>query len=113
MSNPLMADIVATLQEFPLCHKIIRFLIENERAMDSARGIAVCWVDSDEVAVQAALDRLITCGVITPHSFTSGILYGLTRNQEIRVYLRATYRPTLKLESHPPDDGNRPRADSS
>ena len=109
----LTNSIAATLKADPLSEQIVHFLLENETAMDTARGIANWWVQRDELAVQASLDRLIACGVMTPHTFTSGILYGLTRNQEIRVWLRATYRPALKLESHPPGDGNRPRTDSS
>ena len=86
--NPFLADIVETLREFPLCRKIILFLIENESAMDNALGIATCWVDSDEVAVQAALDRLIRCGAVNSYTFSSGTLYGLTRNQSARAWLR-------------------------
>jgi len=84
-------SIAATLQGDPLSEQILRFLLENETAMDTAKGIAHWWVRRDERAVQAALDRLIACAVITPHTFTSGILYGLTRNTEIRAWLRGTY----------------------
>jgi hypothetical protein len=83
--------IEATIGADPVCREIVLFLLENETAMDTARGIANWWVRRDELAVQAALDRLIACGVITPHTFTSGILYGLTRNPEVRAWLRTTY----------------------
>ena len=83
--------IESTIAADPLCREIVLFLLANETAMDTARGIANWWVRRDELAVQAALDRLIACGVITPHTFTSGILYGLTRKKEIRDWLRATY----------------------
>jgi hypothetical protein len=89
--EPMTESIAATLTEAPLCEQIALFLLENETAMDTARGIAAWWVGCDEVAVQAALDRLIACGVVTPYTFTSGILYGLTRNEEVRVWLRTTY----------------------
>ena len=88
MNNPLLADIAATLKEFPLCQRIILFLIKNESAMDNARGIAACWVDSEEIAVQAALDRLIRCNAVSAFTFRSGTLYGLTRNQSVRAWLR-------------------------
>ncbi len=88
--------IEATIGANPLCREILLFLLENETAMDTARGIANWWVRRDELAVQAALDCLIACGVITPHTFTSGILYGLTRNKEIRHWLRATYGRALQ-----------------
>ena len=113
-------SIGATLQGDPLSEQIVLFLLENETAMDTARGIASWWIRRDELAVQAALDRLIACGVITPHVFTSGILYSLTRNQEIRDWLRANYALASKADSHSsgdgrgrPGDGNRPEAENA
>ena len=98
-------SIAATLQGDPLSEQILRFLLENETAMDTAQGIANWWVRRDERAVQAALDRLIACGVITPHTFTSGILYGLTRKTEIRAWLRAKYAKTAAAARPAADDG--------
>ena len=92
LRNPFLTDIVQTLKEFPLCRKIVLFLIENENAMDNALGIATCWVDSDEVAVQAALDRLLRCGALSAYTFSFGTLYGLTRNQSARTWLRAALK---------------------
>jgi len=89
-------SIATILNADPLSEQIVLFLLENETAMDTARGIANWWVRRDELAVQAALDRLIACGVVTPHTFTSGILYALTRNQTIRDWLRATYARALQ-----------------
>jgi|SRR3974377_43868 len=83
--------ITGTLKAHPLCEEIVRFLLDNEHAMDTARGIAAWWVQSDEMAVQAALDQLIACRVIALYQFTSGVLYGLTRDQEIRAWLRGVY----------------------
>ncbi len=120
-----MGEVVKTLIDStigadPLSREIVLFLLENETAMDTARGIANWWVRRDELAVQAALDRLIACGVITPHTFTSGILYGLTRNKQVRDWLRATYGLLTKAGSHSsgdgkgrPTDGGRPIASSS
>jgi hypothetical protein len=87
MTDPQTSFIAATLKEYPLCRQIILFLVENESAMDTVKGIAACWVDCDEVAVQAALDRLLTCGAVIAHTLTSGTLYGLTRNQATRTWL--------------------------
>ncbi len=113
--------IESTIATDPLSREIVLFLLENETAMDTTRGIANWWVRNDELAVQVALDRLITCGVITPHTFTSGTLYGLTRNPEIRAWLRATYDQTPKHArlaqggdgKGRPTDGNRLPADNS
>ncbi len=84
-----IADI---LKAYPLCEQIVNFLLENEHALDTARGIAAWWVSNDEIAVQAALDQLIACGVIALYPFTSGVLYGLTRDPDTRARLREGYR---------------------
>ncbi len=70
--------------------------------MATAKGIAAWWVQRDEIRVQAALDRLIACGVVTPHTFSSGTLYGLTRNPEIRGSLRDTYAVAPSREKQTP-----------
>ncbi len=101
----MITIIEATLGGDPLCREIVLFLLENETAMDSAKGIASWWVRCDELAVHAALDRLIACGVIVPHTFTSGILYGLTRNPEIRAWLRSKYSNIRAAPGLSPDDG--------
>jgi hypothetical protein len=88
MLDPMLNRIAATLEEFPLCRKIIHFLIQNENAMDTARGIAVCWVQNDEVAVHSALDQLIMCGAVRAYTLRSGTIYGLTRTQSVRGWLR-------------------------
>ena len=87
----ISSDIETTIEADPLCQQIVFFLLRNEAAMDTSKGVAAWWVYSDEVAVQAALDCLIACRVVTTHTFTSGTLYGLTRNSEIRSLLRTMY----------------------
>ena len=76
------------------------FLKENENAMDNALGIATCWVDSDEVAVQAALDRLVRCGAVSAYTFSFGTLYGLTRNQSARAWLRRALTADQNINPH-------------
>ena len=88
MNDFLISTFAASLHENPLCNQIMRFLIQNEGAMDTVKGIAACWVDSDEVAVRSALDYLITCGAVTAYTLGSGTLYGLTRNPGVRASLR-------------------------
>jgi hypothetical protein len=96
MSNPVAPLIATTFGEHPLCQRIILFLLENESAMDTAKGIASCWVDSDEVAVRSALDQLITCGTVTAYTLGSGTLYGLTRNPGMRADLRSVFGRSQK-----------------
>jgi hypothetical protein len=91
MSERVASFITATLEGDPVCQQIVLFLVENETAMDTTRGIAAWWVNSNEAEAQVALDRLTRCGVITAYALTSGMLYGLTRNPEIRAWLRAAY----------------------
>ncbi len=100
-----MTSIESTLNTNPLCQAIVLFLLKNVTAMDTARGIAAWWIRQDEVAVQAALDRLISCGVVTAHTYSSGILYGLTRNPEILTWLRNAYAVTPSLRNESPGDG--------
>jgi hypothetical protein len=83
--------IAAVLGADPLSCQILCFLLENESAMDSAKGIAAWWVHHDELAVQPSLHRLFACGAIQGHSLCSGtIVYGLTQNPEVRAWLRNT-----------------------
>jgi hypothetical protein len=84
-----VAAIESALRDDAVSRRIVRFLLDNEAAMDTAKGIAAWWIQSDEIAVQTALDRLIACGAVTAHTMTSGTLYGLTRNAEVRAALRA------------------------
>ena len=86
-----MTSIEATLNTDPLCQQIVSFLLLNETAMDTAKGIAAWWVQGEELAVQDALDRLTTCGVIVPYTFSSARLYGLTRIPEVRRWLRVMF----------------------
>jgi hypothetical protein len=89
--------IESVLREDAVSRHILRFLLDNEAAMDTAKGIAAWWVQRDEVAVQAALDRLIACGAVTAHTMTSGTLYGLTRNAEVRATLRDRQAALLEV----------------
>ena len=91
MNQLAMPTLVTVLRENSLCNQIFRFLIEHENAMDNVRGIATCWVDSDEVSVRSALDILVGCGAVTAHLLTSGTLYGLTRAPGEREWLRANF----------------------
>ena len=107
LSDRVTDIITATLREHPSCLQIVLFLLQNETAMDTPRGIATWWVRCDEVIVQAALDCLVTCGAVATYRLGSGNLYGLTRNQEIRAWLRATYGGVTKRHRRGGGDGKR------
>jgi hypothetical protein len=111
-SNPsAFASIAATLEVDPLSSDILRFLLKNETAMDSAKGIAAWWVQRDELAVRPSLDRLFACGAIVAHTLSTGItVYGLSQNPDVRIWLRnalagphgertSTQRPLIQKQS--------------
>lgn len=88
-NSPRPDAVAAVLAIDPLACRILRFLVENECAMDTAKGIAAWWVQHDEIAVLPSLHRLFGCGAIRAHSLTSGVtVYGLTANSEVRAWLR-------------------------
>ncbi len=100
----LASSIVATLDSYALCEQIVLFLLKNESAMDTVKGIASWWLGCEEMAAQDALDRLVGCGVLAAHTLTAGTVYRLTRNPEIRAWLRALYSEgTHGQPSWPPD----------
>jgi hypothetical protein len=89
-NSPTFSAITSTIAGDPLAFDILRFLMANEKAMDTARGIATWWVHNDEVAVLPSLQNLFRCGAITAHPLRSGTtLYGLTADAEVRVWLRS------------------------
>jgi|OpeIllAssembly_1097287.scaffolds.fasta_scaffold1000211_1 hypothetical protein len=88
-NSPVIGAIVAVLDTDPLSRNIMRFLSENKRAMDTAKGIASWWVQQDEIAVLTSLQHLFACGAIRAYSLTSGAtIYGLTENPEVRAWLQ-------------------------
>ena len=88
MVEAQLSAIQATLNEYPLCQQIVLFLVENQNAMDTVRGIATCWIGCDEAAALAALERLILCGAVIAHRLRSGTLYALTPDHAVRDSLR-------------------------
>ena len=81
--------IEVVLRAHPLSEKILQFLTEHEGAMDTIHGVARCWVDSDEIAVQAVLEQLVSAGVIVSHTLSSGTYYRLTSDRNIREQVKA------------------------
>ncbi len=80
--------LVSVLQTDTVSCEILRFFLENENAMDSAKGIAAWWIHRDELAVQPSLHRLLSCGAVIAHTLTSGVtLYKLTHDRALRTWL--------------------------
>ena len=89
--NEFAEGIDVALKAHPLSEKILRFLAEHEGVMDTIHGVARCWVDSDEVAVQPILEQLVSAGVIVKHTLSSGTYYGLTSDRSVREQLKANH----------------------
>jgi hypothetical protein len=87
--NDILKSIEAAIESHPLCGRITQFLVEHEHAMDTLRGIDRCWVNSDEIAVKSALDKLLSVGVLVSHSVSSGTYYSLTLDASVRAWLKA------------------------
>ena len=100
-----MNTIEALLNDDTVSRQIVLFLLENETAMDTAKGIASWWVQCDHVAVQPALDQLVRYGAIVPYACGSGMLYGFTRDQDIRARLRAILCAGMPRKNQSPGDG--------
>ncbi len=101
----LTSCIAATVDAYPICEQVVRFLVKNQSAMDTVKGIASWWLGCDEVAAQDALDRLVSCGVLRTHTLTAGTVYSLTRNPEVRAWLQAAYANGQRLRPRRPAGG--------
>jgi hypothetical protein len=88
-NTPVSSTLAALIAGDPLACEILRFLLANVNAMDSAKGIAAWWVRKDELAVQPALHRLFACGAVVAHTLCSGTtVYRLTADPDVRMWLR-------------------------
>ena len=102
MSEHTTTAIATILRESSVCQQIVTFLLENETAMDTVKGVAAWWLGCDEIAAQAALDQLTVCGVVNVRTLISGSLYGLTRDPNIRTSIRVALMRELKKREKPP-----------
>ena len=102
MSEHTTTAIATILRESSVCQQIVTFLLENETAMDTVKGVAAWWLGCDEIAAQAALDQLTVCGVVNVRTLISGSLYGLTRDPNIRTSIRVALMRELMKREKPP-----------
>ena len=47
-----------------MCREIVRYLMHNNEASDTPRGIAEWWIRRDVASTQEALVKLQACGVV-------------------------------------------------
>jgi hypothetical protein len=82
------------------------FLLNNQHAMDSVKGVATWWLHCDESVAQAALDRLVECGLVSVHTLPSGPIYSLTRDPKLQRWLQTLAPTRAYLGASPVSVGN-------
>jgi hypothetical protein len=102
---PAGRSAVTTLRELltrdPVCRDIVRYLMLNNDAADTARGIAEWWIGRDVPATQDALVKLQACGVVQSHVVQDNtFVYAYTKRAVLRQSL-ARYFPGATLPSSP------------
>lgn len=80
----------------PVCRAIVRYLMLNNDAADTARGIAEWWIGQDVVATQNALMKLQRCGVVQSHVVQDNtFVYAYTKNAVLRQSLARYVQGTI------------------
>lgn len=84
----------------PVCHDIVRYLMRNTDAADTARGIAEWWIGRDLASTQEALMKLQAYGVVRSHVVQDNtFVYAYTK----RAVLRQSLARHLQGTSTPGD----------
>lgn len=72
----------------PVCRDIVQYLMHNNDAVDTARGIAQWWIRRDVVATQEALMKLQDLGVVQTHVVQDRtFVYAYTKRSVVRQSL--------------------------
>jgi len=72
----------------PVCRDIVQYLMHNNDAADTARGIAQWWIRRDVVATQEALMKLQDLGVVQTHVVQDRtFVYAYTKRSVVRQSL--------------------------
>jgi hypothetical protein len=84
-----LATIRELLDHDHVCLEIVRYLLGNAEAADTARGIAEWWINRDVSRTAEALTRLHELGVVRSHLVQDATsVYGFTKNPLLRETLR-------------------------
>jgi len=86
--DELVSAVGALLEGDPVCAAIVGYLVENERAADTAQGIAGWWIGRDVRATVAALETLAAHGVVQPHPVQQSSVYTFTKDPRLRAAIR-------------------------
>jgi hypothetical protein len=88
-ANGKLAAIRELLDRDHVCLDIVRYLLGNGEAADTARGIAGWWINSDVSRTAEALTRLQELGVVRSHLVQDATsVYSFTKNPLLRETLR-------------------------
>ena len=72
----------------PVCRDIVQYLMHNNDAVDTARGIAQWWIRRDLAATQVALMKLQDWGVVQTHIVQDRtFVYAYTKRSVVRQSL--------------------------
>ena len=72
----------------PVCRDIVQYLMQNNDAADTARGIAQWWIRRDVPATQDALTKLQELGVVRTHVVQDHtFVYAYTKRSVLRQSL--------------------------
>ena len=88
-ANGKLTAIRELLDRDHVCLEIVRYLLGNGEAADTARGIAEWWINRDVSQTAEALSRLQVLGVVRSYLVQDATsVYGLTKNPLLRDTLR-------------------------
>jgi hypothetical protein len=72
----------------PVCRDIVQYLMHNNDAVDTSRGIAQWWIRRDVAATQEALMKLQDLGVVQTHVVQDRtFVYAYTKRSVVRQSL--------------------------
>ena len=72
----------------PVCREIVQYLMRNNEASDTPRGIAEWWIRRDVASTQEALMKLQTCGVVQSYLVQDNTcVYAYTKRAVLRQSL--------------------------
>jgi len=86
-----------------VCREIVQYLMRNNEAADTARGIAEWWINRDVPSTRQALSKLQKCGVVQSHMVQDDtFVYAYTKRavlrQSLARYLQETIVPDAAKE---------------
>ena len=95
---------VTTLRDLlasdPVCREIVQYLMRNNEASDTPRGIAEWWIRRDVASTQEALMKLQTCGVVQSYLVQDNTcVYAYTKRAVLRQSLARHFQDMVVPDS--------------